>query len=47
MTPDERVEFEQHVVHQKLMNGTANKKKNFREAKEKWVNLLLKLIFIK
>ena len=31
--------FEQHAVHQKLMNGTENKKKDLREGKEKWVNL--------
>ena len=31
--------FEQHVVHQKLLNGTDNKKKDLQEAKEKWVNL--------
>ena len=30
--------FEQHVVHQKLVNGI-NKKKDLRETKEKWVNL--------
>ena len=33
-------------MHQKLLNGTDNKNKDLREAKEKLVKLL-KLIFIK
>ena len=39
MTLDERANFEQYIVHQKLLNGTDNKKNDLREAKEKWVNL--------
>ena len=39
MTLDERANFEQHIVHQKLLNGTDNKENDLREAKEKWVNL--------
>ena len=39
MTLMRELNFEQHVVHQNLLNGIGNKKKNLRETKEKCVNL--------